>query len=207
MENIEDRPVIDTALISVSDKRGVVAFATFLHSEYGVTILSTGGTAKVIREAQVPVTDVSDYTGFRECFDGRVKTLHPKIHGGLLYLRGNKEHESKAQELGIEPIDLVVVNLYPFHDMKPGVTEEEAIENIDIGGPSMLRSAAKNFRSVVVASDPSNHYSWIQNQMVKYGGATGIELRRFLAREAFMRTAEYDLMIAGYLGPQRFGSL
>ncbi len=201
-----NQPVIKTALFSVSDKSGVAAFAVFLSTEFGVKILSTGGTAKALRAANVPVVDVSDYTGFPECFGGRVKTLHPKVHGGLLFLRENPDHVEKASDLGIEPIDLVVVNLYPFKEVIEisGVTDVEAIENIDIGGPSMLRSGAKNHQSVAVASR-FGHYAWIQNQMVERNGATGPELRRLLAREAFQHTGEYDLMIADYLGPKDHG--
>src|SRR5512139_3432952 len=142
---------IQRALISVSDKTGLVDFAREL-AALGVEILSTGGTAKALRDAGLKVMDVSDYTGFPEMMDGRVKTLHPKVHGGLLYLRGNAEHERQAAEHGIGPIDLVVVNLYPFESVsrRPGVSLEDCIENIDIGGPSMLRSAAKNHASVTV---------------------------------------------------------
>lgn len=199
---METIPKIKTALISVFNKNGVVAFASFLTSEFGVRILSTGGTTKAIKTANIPVTDVSDHTGFPECFDGRIKTLHPKIHGGLLYLRDNEEHKKRAEELGITPIDLVVVNLYPFRETiaKTGVTEAEAIEQIDIGGPSMLRSAAKNFQSVVVASNPV-HYAWIQNQMVKHSGGVSLEVRRLLARQVFESTGNYDLSIAEYLRP------
>jgi phosphoribosylaminoimidazolecarboxamide formyltransferase/IMP cyclohydrolase len=193
-------PVIRRALLSVSDKEGIAAFAKFLVSEFGVEILSTGGTAKELRDAGVEVVDVSDYTGFSECFDGRVKTLHPKIHGALLYRRGDADHERQAEKLGIKRIDLVAVNLYPFEQTvaKPNVTEAEAIENIDIGGPSMLRSAAKNFESVAVASDPT-HYSWIQNHMVQHKGGTSLELRRLLAGSAFEHSSHYDARIAEYL--------
>src|SRR5512136_2252250 len=137
---------IKRALLSVSDKTGLVPLAQTLAAA-GVELLSTGGTAKALREASLQVTDLSAYTGFPEMLDGRVKTLHPKIHGGLLYLRGNPRHEAAVREHGIEPIDLVVVNLYPFEQTvaKPGVTLHDAIENIDIGGPTMLRSAAKNY--------------------------------------------------------------
>jgi phosphoribosylaminoimidazolecarboxamide formyltransferase / IMP cyclohydrolase len=146
------------ALISVSDKTGVVEFAQGLH-KLGVEILSTGGTAKALRGAKVPVIDVSEYTGFPEMMDGRVKTLHPKIHGGLLGLRDNPEHMAKLKEHSIGLIDMVVVNLYPFEKVtqKKSVTLEDAIENIDIGGPSMLRSAAKNYKSVAVVSNPARY--------------------------------------------------
>ena len=134
---------IQRALLSVSDKTGIVEFARQLH-EKNVELLSTGGTAKALRDAGLPVVEVSDYTGFPECLDGRVKTLHPKVHGGFLFIRGNSEHEAAAARLGIPPIDLIVVNLYPFEQTvaQPGVSLDHAIENIDIGGPAMLRAAA-----------------------------------------------------------------
>ncbi len=193
-------PKIHTALISVSDKTGIVALASFLTVEYDVEILSTGGTAAMLREARIPVTDVSSYTGFPECFGGRLKTLHPKIHGGILYKRGDIGHEDSAQFLDIRPIDLVVVNLYPFEKTvaKPEVTEDEAIEEIDIGGPAMLRSAAKNYRSVAVVCEPG-HYAWIQNQMNEYEGGTSLALRRMLAEYVFGKTYHYDREIAEYL--------
>jgi phosphoribosylaminoimidazolecarboxamide formyltransferase/IMP cyclohydrolase len=192
---------IQRALISVSDKAGLLPFAKTL-AEAGVEILSTGGTARVMREAGLAVIDVSDYTGFPEMMDGRVKTLHPKVHGGLLHLRGNAEHEAAAAEHGIEPIDLLVVNLYPFEATvaKPDVTLEDAIENIDIGGPSMLRSAAKNHESVTVITDPSD-YETVAAQ-IKANGDTTLELRRALATKVYLRTAEYDAAIAGYLEMQ-----
>src|SRR6476646_2179209 len=139
------------ALLSVSDKTGLAAFAKALHQEFHVELISTGGTAKFLREQGLPVTDVSQVTGFPEMMDGRVKTLHPKVHGGLLALRDNPEHVAAMKEHGIAPIDLVVINLYPFQQTiaKPNVTFEEAIENIDIGGPSMIRSAAKNLHFVL----------------------------------------------------------
>ena len=145
------------ALLSVSDKTGLVEFAQAL-AQAGYDLISTGGTAKALREAGLKVSDISDVTGFPEMLDGRVKTLHPKVHGGLLFLRDNPEHVAQAKAHDIAPIDLVVVNLYPFEQTiaKPGVTLEHAIENIDIGGPSMLRSAAKNYRSVTVITDPAD---------------------------------------------------
>src|SRR4051812_894795 len=146
-----DLVAVKRALISVSDKSGLAEFATALVKEFGVELISTGGTAKFLRELGLPLKDVSDVTGFPEMMDGRVKTLHPKIHGGLLALRDNIEHMNAAKEHGITPIDLVCINLYPFEATirKPDVTFAEAIENIDIGGPSMIRSAAKNHRSVL----------------------------------------------------------
>ncbi|MDG2213682.1 MAG: bifunctional phosphoribosylaminoimidazolecarboxamide formyltransferase/IMP cyclohydrolase, partial [Verrucomicrobiota bacterium] len=186
------------ALISVSDKDGLVPFAKTLAAA-GVGILSTGGTARVMREAGLEVKDVSDYTGFPEMMDGRVKTLHPKVHGGLLHLRGNAEHEAACAEHGIQPIDLVVVNLYPFEETiaKPDVTLEDAIENIDIGGPSMLRSAAKNHESVTVITDPAD-YEAVAEQIATEGGTT-LELRRVLAAKVYARTSEYDGAIAEHL--------
>src|SRR4051812_39654067 len=151
-------PKIQRALISVSDKTGLVPFAQIL-AQANVEIISTGGTAKTLREAGLTVRDISEHTGFPEMLDGRVKTLHPKVHGGLLYIRDNPAHEAAVKQHGILPIDLVVVNLYPFEQTvaKPNVSLHEAIENIDIGGPSMLRSAAKNHDSVTVVVDPMDY--------------------------------------------------
>ena len=189
---------IQRALISVSDKDGLLPFAQVL-AEAGVEILSTGGTARAMREAGLTVIDVSEYTGFPEMMDGRVKTLHPKVHGGLLHLRDNAEHKAAAEEHGIEPIDLVVVNLYPFEATvaKPDVTLVDAIENIDIGGPSMLRSAAKNHESVTVITDPAD-YEAVAEQ-IKTDGETTLELRRVLAAKVYARTSEYDGAIAEHL--------
>jgi phosphoribosylaminoimidazolecarboxamide formyltransferase/IMP cyclohydrolase len=189
---------IKCALVSVSDKSGVVEFAKQL-SALGIEILSTGGTAKALKEANVKVTDVSDYTGFPEMMDGRVKTLHPKIHGGILALRDNKSHMEEATKNGIKMIDLVVVNLYPFEQVtaKENVTEEEAIENIDIGGPSMVRSAAKNFKYVTVITSPDD-YDWVAEK-IKKNGNTDLELRKKLARKAFTLTHKYDDGIEHYL--------
>ena len=152
------------ALISVSDKNGVERIAMSLHMK-GVEIISTGGTAKLLKDSGIPVIGISDITNFPECLDGRVKTLHPAVHGGLLALRDNKAHMDHINELGIAPIDYVIVNLYPFKKTirKEGVTIEEAIENIDIGGPSMLRSAAKNYKHVIVIVDPSDYDRLIQS--------------------------------------------
>ena len=189
---------IERALISVSDKTDLVPFAQVL-SRAGVEMISTGGTAKVLREAGIEVQDLSDYTGFPEMLDGRVKTLHPMVHGGLLFLRENEEHTATAAEHGIRPIDLIVVNLYPFEQTvaKPDVTLEDAIENIDIGGPSMLRSAAKNHQSVTVIVAPAD-YCRVADQ-VSSGGETTLELRRELAVKVYSRTAAYDGAIALYL--------
>lgn len=186
------------ALLSVSDKTGLVPLAQTLASA-GVELLSTGGTAKALREAGLSVTDLSAYTGFPEMLDGRVKTLHPKVHGGLLYIRGNPAHEAAVGQHGIQPIDLVVVNLYPFEQTvaRPGVSLAEAIENIDIGGPSMLRSAAKNHESVTVVVDPAD-YEAVSAQVREQGNTT-LEFRRRLAAKVFARTAAYDGAIANHL--------
>jgi phosphoribosylaminoimidazolecarboxamide formyltransferase/IMP cyclohydrolase len=185
------------ALISVSDKTGIVPFARGLKG-LGMEILSTGGTAKHLRENGIEVTDVSSVTHFPEMMDGRVKTLHPAIHGGLLGLRNNPEHVSAMEKHGIRPIDMVVVNLYPFAKTieKPGVTPEEAIEQIDIGGPSMIRSASKNHESVLVLTDPSD-YSRILS-LLEQETEIGMDVRRGLAQKAFATTGEYDRRIALY---------
>jgi len=189
---------IQRALISVFDKNGLLQFAQTL-AQAKIEIISTGGTAKMLKEAGVPVVEMSQYTGFPEMLDGRVKTLHPKIHGGLLYIRGNAEHEHAAKEHQIKPIDLVVVNLYPFEQTiaKPNVTLEDAIENIDIGGPAMLRSAAKNHESVTVIMD-HNDYTEVAEEIKKTGG-TSLALRRKLAARVFARTSAYDATIASHL--------
>lgn len=189
---------LQRALLSVSDKTGLVALAQVLAAS-GVELISTGGTAKALREAGLAVKDISEHTGFPEMLDGRVKTLHPKVHGGLLYLRGNATHEAAVQQHGIAPIDLVVVNLYPFEVTvaKPNVSLHDAIENIDIGGPSMLRSAAKNHDSVTVVVDPLD-YAAVADQ-VKATGNTTLEQRRRLAAKVYARTAAYDAAIAAHL--------
>jgi phosphoribosylaminoimidazolecarboxamide formyltransferase/IMP cyclohydrolase len=189
---------IQRALISVSDKTGLVPFAQIL-AQAGIEIISTGGTAKTLREAGIAVKDISEHTGFPEMLDGRVKTLHPKVHGGLLYIRGNETHENAVKQHGISPIDLVVVNLYPFEATvaKPNVSLHDAIENIDIGGPSMLRSAAKNHDSVTVVVDPLD-YSEVAKQISENGNTT-LELRRKLCAKVFARTAAYDTAIAAHL--------
>ena len=191
-------PKIQRALLSVSDKTGLVPLAEALASA-GVELISTGGTARALRDAGLTPVEISDYTGFPEMLDGRVKTLHPKVHGGLLYIRGNDSHEAAMRSHGIPPIDLVVVNLYPFEQTvaKPGVCLHDAIENIDIGGPSMLRSAAKNHESVTVVVDPAD-YGEVLEQIRACGG-TSLELRRRLAAKVFARTAAYDAAITSYL--------
>ncbi|MEO8206041.1 MAG: bifunctional phosphoribosylaminoimidazolecarboxamide formyltransferase/IMP cyclohydrolase, partial [Chthoniobacterales bacterium] len=194
---------ITRALISVSDKTGLVDFARFL-ADSGVQILSTGGTAKTLQAEGIPVTELSQHTGSPEILDGRVKTLHPKVHGGLLYLRGNPKHEKEAKANGIEPIDLVVVNLYPFVQTiaKEGVTLEEAIENIDIGGPSMIRSAAKNYQFVTVVTDPAD-YAAVVEDMKEEEGSTSLKLRERLGIKAFSTTAAYDTAITNYLNREQ----
>jgi phosphoribosylaminoimidazolecarboxamide formyltransferase/IMP cyclohydrolase len=190
---------IRRALISVSNKGGVAAFARALEGQ-GVDIISTGGTAVLLRKEKIPVREMSSFTAFPEVLDGRVKTLHPRVHGGLLYKRGNAKHEAEAHECGFDPIDLVAVNLYPFEATvaKRGVTLAEAIENIDIGGPSMIRSAAKNYESVTVIVEPAD-YNVVLENMRKHEGATTLKLRERLAIKAFNRTAEYDRVIANFL--------
>lgn len=189
---------IKRALVSVSDKTGIIELAKFLN-ENGVEIISTGGTMKAIQAAGIPVTYVSDVTGFPEIMDGRVKTLNPKIHGAILGVRSNPEHMKAMEEHGIKPIDLVVVNLYPFKETisKPGVTEAEAIENIDIGGPAMVRASAKNFKDVVIVTYPSRYEGLMK--MLKETGDVDAHTRKELAMEAFTHTHEYDGMISEYL--------
>lgn len=189
--------MIKRALISVTDKTGVVEFAKGLAAK-GVEILSTGGTAKALKDGGVKVTEVSDYTGFPEMMDGRVKTLHPKIHGGLLAVRSKKEHMDALKNMGVGTIDMVVVNLYRFEETveKEDVAEAEAIENIDIGGPSMIRSAAKNFASVTVVVDPDD-YGKVLKEIEKDGDTT-LETRKHLAWKAFNKTYKYDEAIEHY---------
>ena len=192
--------VIKRALISVTDKTGIVEFAQVLESEFGVEIISTGGTARVLKEAGVKVIPIETYTGFPEMMDGRVKTLHPRVHGGLLCRRDNRDHIADAQAHDIGMIDLVCVNLYEFEKTveNPHVTFADAIEHIDIGGPSMLRSAAKNNDFVTVVSDPVD-YSAVLTEMRENDGATTRETRRRLALKVFQTTAAYDGAIAAYL--------
>src|SRR5277367_862363 len=189
---------IQRALISVSDKTGLIPFVQIL-AQAGIEIISTGGTAKTLRESGIAVKDISEHTGFPEMLDGRVKTLHPKVHGGLLFIRGNETHENAVKAHGIAPIDLVVVNLYPFEATvaKPDASLHDALENIDIGGPSMLRSAAKSHESVTVVVDPMD-YSEVAKQ-ISENGNTNLELRRKLAAKVYARTAAYDAAIAAHL--------
>lgn len=194
---------IKRALISVSDKTGLAEFARELN-KFGVEIISTGGTYALLKKQGIPAKEISQFTGFPEIMDGRVKTLHPKVHGGLLYVRDNEDHIAQAKENGIEPIDLVVVNLYPFEKTvaKPDVSLDEAIENIDIGGPSMLRSAAKNYRSVTVLVDPTD-YQDVLDSMRDNDGATTLKLRERLAIKVFITTSKYDGAIGNFLNREQ----
>ncbi len=196
---------IQRALISVSDKTGIAEFAKSL-AKFGVKIISTGGTAKTLRDAGLEVTEVSEITEFPEMMDGRVKTLHPKIHGALLALRDNEEHLAQMKTHNIEPIDLVVVNLYPFEQTvaSEDVSLSEAVEQIDIGGPAMIRSASKNWRDVAVVTD-AKLYEYILDELKKNGGALSLETRQRLATLAYTRTASYDLSISSYLAKQLSG--
>jgi len=193
---------IERALISVSDKTGIIEFAQKL-TDFGVKIISTGGTAKTLRENGIDVTEVSEATGFPEMMDGRVKTLHPKIHGALLGLRDDAEHLEAMKTHHIEPIDLVVVNLYPFERTieNENVKLEEAVEQIDIGGPAMIRSASKNWRDVAVVTD-ARLYEMVLDEMKKTNGSLSLETRQRLATLAYTRTASYDLAISSYLAGQ-----
>ena len=190
---------IARALISVSDKKSIASFARALE-RYGIDIISTGGTAELLKKQKIPVREISTFTAFPEVLEGRVKTLHPRVHGGLLYKRGNPKHEAEARECGFEPIDLVVVNLYPFEETiaKPNVTLAQAIENIDIGGPAMIRSAAKNYESVTIVVDPADYESVLEN-MRDNEGATTLKLREHLAIKAFIKCSDYDRAIGNFL--------
>ena len=192
-------PKIQRAILSVTDKTGIVDFAKKL-AGMKVELYSTGGTAKLLRESGASVKDISELTGFPEMMDGRVKTLHPKVHGGILHVRSNPTHVAAAREHGIQPIDMVVVNLYAFEKTaaKPGVSFDELIENIDIGGPSMIRSAAKNFRDVAIVTSPGD-YSSIAEEMAQSGGELGLATRWRLAQKAFATTAAYDHAISSTL--------
>lgn len=190
------------ALISVSDKSGIVEFAKELVS-LGVQIISTGGTYKKLKESDIPAIEVSELTGFPECLDGRVKTLHPAVHAGLLAMRSNPSHMKQLADLNIEPIDLVIVNLYPFKEtiLKDGVSRAEAIENIDIGGPTMLRSAAKNYQDVAVVVDPED-YDKVLTEL-KEKGEVSLDTKLYLMHKVFMHTSAYDALIAQYLKNER----
>jgi len=190
---------IKKAIISVSNKAGILELAQELRT-FGVEILSTGGTAKSLRDSGLTVKDISEYTGFPEMLDGRVKTLHPKVHGGLLGRRSNPEHVSKMKEYNIDPIDMIVVNLYPFEETvaKKDCSLEDAIENIDIGGPTMLRSAAKNYEDVTVIVDPAD-YQKVIAEMKGNNGAVSKATNFYLAKKVFQRTSQYDTAITQYL--------
>ena len=192
-------PRIQRAILSVTDKTGLVEFARRL-AELGVELISTGGTARLLRDSGVLVKDISELTGFPEMMDGRVKTLHPRVHGGILHVRGNPQHVAAAREHGIQPIDMVVVNLYAFEKTasRPGAHFDELIENIDIGGPSMVRSAAKNFRDVAIVTSPDD-YRAIGEEMANAGGELSLATRWRLAQKAFATTAAYDTAIASTL--------
>lgn len=190
--------MIKRALLSVSDKTGIVEFAKGL-SAAGVTLISTGGTKAKLEEVGLPVKSIDEVTGFPECLDGRVKTLHPKIHGGILGIRGNENHRAQMEKLEIEPIDMVVVNLYPFKNtvLNPNSSHEDIIENIDIGGPTMIRSAAKNYNDVTVVVDPCDYTSVLE--MIQENGNTTESFRMELAYKVFEHTSNYDTMIATYM--------
>src|ERR1043166_5201103 len=182
---------VTRALLSVSDKTGLIEFAKAL-AGHGVELVSTGGTAKAIAAAGLQVQDVSDVTGFPEMMDGRVKTLHPKVHGGLLAIRDNKEHAGAMATHGIRPIDLLVVNLYPFEaTVAKGAGYDDCVENIDIGGPAMIRAAAKNHADVAVVVEPDD-YTTVLAELSQHGGSTTLKLRKKLAAKAYARTASYD---------------
>ena len=200
MERMSDLVPVKRALLSVSDKTGLAEFARALHEEFGVELISTGGTARFLREQGLPVTDVAQVTGFPEMMDGRVKTLHPMIHGALLAQRDKPEHVAALKAHDIRPIDLVCINLYPFEQTisKAGVTFDEAIQNIDIGGPGMIRSAAKNHRWVLVVTSPER-YEKVIGDLREHGGSCCGKHRLKQAQRAFAHTAEYDSLIANWL--------
>ncbi|MGA8743284.1 MAG: bifunctional phosphoribosylaminoimidazolecarboxamide formyltransferase/IMP cyclohydrolase, partial [Terracidiphilus sp.] len=191
---------IRRALLSVTDKTGLVELAKTLDG-FGVELISTGGTARALRDAGLTVKDISDLTGFPEMLDGRVKTLHPLVHGGLLYIRGNAEHEAAVAAHGIQPIDMVVVNLYAFEKTaaQPGVAFGHLIENIDIGGPSMVRSAAKNFEDVAIVTRPADYPDLVEEMKSAHGASLTRETRWRLAKQAFATTVAYDTAIANTL--------
>lgn len=190
---------IRRAIVSVTDKTGIVDFCKNLIT-FDVKIISTGGTAKLLWKNDIPVVDISEYTGFPEIMDGRVKTLHPKVHGGILAIRNKPSHMEVMEKYDMDPIDLVVVNLYQFEKKvaEGGVSLEEAVENIDIGGPTMLRAAAKNFRYVTVLTDPED-YELVIKEMRENGGETTLETRFSLAKKVFSLTSQYDAAISAYL--------
>src|SRR5665213_251516 len=188
---------INRALLSVSDKTGLVDFAKTL-AGFHVELISTGGTAKALKDAGLKVLDVSELTGFPEMMDGRVKTLHPKVHGGLLAIRDNKEHAAAMDQYAIKPIDLLVVNLYPFEaNVAKGASFDDCIENVDIGGPAMIRAAAKNHADVTVVVEPAD-YEMLLAELKQHAGMTSLELRQKLAAKAYARTAAYDAAISNW---------
>jgi phosphoribosylaminoimidazolecarboxamide formyltransferase/IMP cyclohydrolase len=189
---------VERALISLTDKSGIEDFARALSAE-GIEVLSTGGTASKIRDAGIAVVDVSDFTGFPEMLDGRVKTLHPKVHAGILHQRGNNDHLEQCSQYGLKPIDIVAVNLYAFEKTisDPGCSLEDGIENIDIGGPTLLRAAAKNFQDVTVIVDPDD-YVTVLNEIREYGN-TSLKTRFRLATKVFALTSQYDTAIINWL--------
>src|SRR6187455_3880964 len=192
---------VTRALLSVSDKTGLVTFATAL-AGFGVELISTGGTAKALKDAGLAVIDVAELTGSPEMMDGRVKTLHPKVHGGLLAIRGNKEHAAAMEQHQIRPIDLLVVNLYPFEaTVAKGAGYDDCIENIDIGGPAMIRAAAKNHADVAVVVEPED-YAPLLAELGTHGGATTLPLRKKLAAKAYARTASYDAAISNWFAKE-----
>jgi len=194
---------IKRALVSVSDKTGIVDFCTALQKNYGTELLSTGGTAKALRESGLDVRDVSDFTGGAECLDGRVKTLHPKIHGGLLAVRGNAQHDADMKAQGMSNIDMTILNLYPFEATmkRENVTFEQCVENIDIGGPSMMRSTAKNHVATTIVTNP-NQYDALLEELAEHNGGTTLKTRKNCAAKAFALSAKYDGMIASYFAEQ-----
>jgi phosphoribosylaminoimidazolecarboxamide formyltransferase/IMP cyclohydrolase len=201
MEPVAGAASIRRALLSVYDKTGLIEFARALHNA-GVELLSTGGTATALKQALLPINDVSEHTGFPEMMDGRLKTLHPKVHGGLLAIRGHPEHERAAAIHGIAPIDLLAVNLYPFEaTVAKRAPHEECVENIDIGGPAMIRAAAKNYAAVTVVVDPAD-YPEVLALMRANGGATTLALRKALAAKAYARTAAYDAAISAWFADE-----
>src|SRR5580658_5039533 len=198
---IEQLRRVSRALISVSDKTGVVDFARAL-AGHGIELVSTGGTRKILSDAGLTVLDVSDLTGFPEMMDGRVKTLHPAVHGGLLAMRGNAAHTEAMRAHNIRPIDLLVVNLYPFEATTArGADFATCIENIEIGGPAMIRAAAKNHADVAVVVEPAD-YAVVLDEFARHGGMTTLELRRRLAAKAYARTAAYDAAISNWFAVQ-----
>src|ERR1041384_6708081 len=198
---MSDLVPVKRALLSVSDKTGLVEFARALHEEFAIELISTGGTARFLREQGLPVKDVSELTGFPEMMDGRIKTLHPKVHGGILSIRDNPQHQAAMEKHAILAIDLVCINLYPFEETirRPNVTLEEAIENIDIGGPAMIRSAAKNNRFVLVVTSPER-YEKVLGDLREHKGCSCGKHRLKQAQRAFAHTAEFDATVADTLG-------